>query len=567
MRRRVLLCFVLALASGCRGGDAVRPIADPSAPPSRSISDATHASGNPDFFFLPPMVKNPSASPNWNPGAFNGALKPSVDICELPGTLNDQNLPTASTPCGASVFSGFAAVNLADESYQLNWQVPSSSTTFYRITVSIGAIVLGWADVETASSMSQLKNVNTGEYVPLNDGRKLPIKFRIEQYALCTEPGTGPCTSAAVDLSAGGTVQAVLDPVNAPLPAGITIPAGAGTTTVNITVDGCPDFNPRVTDLPTFGGCVRITAQPSLPESGFATAVTVFNCNVNDETVPHDDPATGLVGRVRNHEQADRITLHQLDMVGDQAQLVALPHTTACGGRSPTGSIHGLLEDLRHGKLKSATKQMLAMLTPKSAYAAMFIDLGGGGFISEGGGLSDFQFALPAKFTIDAKTDNVIVGPDDTATAKVIVSDLDGQPVSGATVNFAPGDGSVSPTSVRTGIDGRASTVWTVRPSGTSTLTVSGRGIAGNDNSGPREGVDPFQPIQTLYYTSPLDLSVPVLTGSVLFHASAEVVIGSSDGQGRSVSDPNPGSLYGTPLPKTRGAPAPRGSDALAFGA
>ena len=523
MRRRVLLCFVLALASGCQGDVATKPTmtSAPPPPPSRIISDGNHSNGNPNFFFLPPMVPNPSGSPNWDAGGFDGsftgARAPLVSICRL-NAAAAADVPTAICTSDVPVSNAAAAVDVAGQTYQLNWKVPDvSALTFYRVTVVLLTNQLGVADLEVVPNASQLKNLSADAgLVPLADNRALPIKFRIERGALAKAVVT-------VNLTQGGTVSTTL-PGN-DQPSGITIPPQTGATTplTTFTVSSCDDMHGRITDLPTFGNCVRVTADPSLPPGGFGVPATVFDCNVSDLTISVDNPDLRVVGKVRNHQQADRITLHQYDVIDGRPRLLALPHAPACGATPPvTGSIHGILDDLRHGELKAATKQMLAMVTPKSAYAAMFIDLGGGGFASE---LSDYQFALPAKFTIDASTDNAMLGPGEAATPTVTVSDLDDQPVSGATVSFAPAVGSTSLTSVVTGADGKASTVWTFGPPGTSaTLLVSGRGIAGDDNNGPRDGVvDPFQPIQELFHPSPLDLPVVVLPGSVTFHGTALV--------------------------------------------
>jgi len=62
--------------------------------PSKMISDGAHG-GNPDFFFLPPMVPNPVNNPNFEQGKFNATLGPSltVEICELQGPpVNAQGL-------------------------------------------------------------------------------------------------------------------------------------------------------------------------------------------------------------------------------------------------------------------------------------------------------------------------------------------------------------------------------------------------------------------------------------------------------------------------------------------
>ena len=512
MRRRVLLCLTLISLSACNGDKIGQPISSPLAPPSRSISDGTYALGNPDFFFLPPMVKNPSASPNWTAGGFNGTLHPVVHICEMTGT-------TEATATLTSTCSDLAtSVSLTDELYYVNWQVPSSSTVFYRLSIIVGTKVLGWADVETATNASQLKNVTTGEYVPLVDGRTLPVKFRIERYALCDVPGTGPCASSTVDLSTGGTVSTTV--VADGLPAGITIPAGAGTTSTTITVQTCPDLP---LDSPLFGSCVRITADPALPPSGFAVAATVFICDVNDASV-----AT----RVVDHAQSERITIHRLDPGVGGPVITALPHAPACGEpiASTDGSIHGMLAALRRGSVGVAAREVLSMLAPKPLYAARFIDLGGGGFTSE---LSDFQFALPSKMEVVPSTNGQAVIPGTTISPSVLVTDLGGTPVRGAAVHFFTTNPATTPgTIVTTGANGLASTPWLIGL-GYNELSASARGIAGPTANGPRRSVgaeiddivDPFQPIQSPFDAGATGTPLPVAvgTGSVTFTATGLV--------------------------------------------
>ena len=136
--------------------------------------------------------------------------------------------------------------------------------------------------------------MNTGEFVPLQDGRTLPIKFRIEQYALCSVPGIGPCASESVNLAVGGEV-AIED-------GGVEIPPQPGGTTT-ITVATCTDIP---SDLPHHGSCIRVTADP--PLSGPLTL-----------------PATVWVCHAPSGELADwekRITLHRYDAPNTQA----LPH-------------------------------------------------------------------------------------------------------------------------------------------------------------------------------------------------------------------------------------------------
>jgi hypothetical protein len=505
MRRRVLLCLTLISVSACNGDKIGQPISSPLAPPSRSISDGTFALGNPDFFFLPPMMKNPSSNPNWTAGGFNGSLHPIVHICDMTGT-------TEATATLTSTCTDLAtSVSVTDEQYYVNWQVPTSSTVFYRLSVIVGTKVLGWADVETGVNASQLKNVTTGDYIGLVDGRTLPVKFRIERYALCDVPGTGPCASATVDPSTGGTVSTIL--VTGGEPAGITIPAGALTAPTTISVQSCPDLP---LDLPLFGTCVRVTADPALPPSGFTTPATVFICDVNDASV---------ASRVVDPAQAERITLQRLD---PGPVITALPHASACESpiASADGTLRGMFAALRRGHLGAAAREVASMLAPKPLYAARFIDLGGGGFTSE---LSDFQFALPSKMEIVAGTNDQTAPAGSTLLPAVQVTDLAGAPVIGATVHFFTGDPATAPgTLVTTDASGLASASWTIG-TGTSTTHASGRGIATASINGPRRSVgseiddilDPFQPIQSHFDTWFTGVAQPVsvYTGIVSFTA------------------------------------------------
>ncbi|HEY2026810.1 MAG TPA: Ig-like domain-containing protein, partial [Gemmatimonadaceae bacterium] len=573
MRRCMPLCFALLVLSACRGQETTKPpVTAPSTPVDMKF-DGANNNGNPDFFFLPPIAADPTTSPNYDRGASNVSLTPSVDVCVLDVAAGTQAAMQASigatTPCkGSPLFtatlgSGNVSHGILDDNdidllhfiathypsltepyYHIGWKVPvtaplgsTAPPAFYRIVVRVGTKGLGFLDIESVNNFGQLFNVNTGAFVPLTGGLWLPINFRIENRALCANPGdkSQPCTSAAVNLSTGGTVQTVLDGTQ---PSGITIPAGNGTSTVNITVQPCDNFNPRVTDLPTFGACVKVTADPALPPGGFVSPATVFNCNVSDVALTE-----GPGGMVLNHQQADRVTLHQLDFVtnavgGMTPVLKALPHGQACGVTAPvigaaTGTLRGLFAALRHGEVRTAAREAMALVSPKPLYAARFIDLGGGGLV--GGGLSDFQFALPARFSVDPTTDNQLADAGGIVIPKVAVVDVDNQPVRGARVTFNALTGSVSPTPVATGEDGVATTNWTLSSTiAANSLTASGRGIAGSDVNGPRGAVydangqlisdnviDPFQPIQTLFHPLPTDKAVITQTGSVTFSATA----------------------------------------------
>jgi hypothetical protein len=513
MNRRALLYLSLIVLAGCKVGDNLRGGSVPLSAPGFAIRDGAHlgTGSNPDFFFLPPMVPDPSGSPNFNAGAFNPNLKPTVKICELveatPAAVNTG--PPVGGNCKTGGYALSVQINapsLPDELYQYNWAVPVSPLGFYKIEVLVGAKSLGFADVQTADNSSKLKNVNTGDFVPLNNGRTLPIKVRIERYALCEVPGTGPCTSQVVDLSTGGTVSTTLPGGTAP--SGVIIPPQGNAGQPVITVESCLDLNDRATDLPTFGKCVRITSDPPLPPAGLTTAATIFICDLSF-------PAGGGVA---SEAQEKRITLHRLD---PGPIVTALPHVAGCPvNTASNASLSGLFKALAHGNWKSAGSQALGLLSPKPLYAFRRIDQGGGGRSDD---FSDFQFALPAKMEkVAGDNQTGVPGAVLAIQPKVLVTDLGGEPVKGARVTFTPTDGSVLPTTpVITGVDGTAQVGWTLKSTpGANSLAASGRGLAGSDANGPRDGVDPFQPIQPPFDPATVGGAVTVLTGSQTFAAT-----------------------------------------------
>jgi len=548
MYRRVLPYLTIAAVLACNAENSTQPPPPLSPSASPVISDGAHGAGNPDFFFLNPTVPSPKNHPHYG-DPFNGSLTAVVTICELDEVPPDGNVD-ASSPCktgGYTLPPTVASVDLVGEKYSVDWMVPVAAPVYYRIRVIVGTDTLGYADVKSGPTPQALKGTDANQFITRVDGSDLPIKFRIEEFALCETPGTGPCSSETVNLTTGGTVSTTFEGDDHPTGVEIQPASGAGSTT--ITIEECTDLNPRVTDLPTYGRCASVTADPPLT-APLAQAAVVFICNAVDD-----------IGTSLSPAQRSRVSLHRFDEslgAGDPDSLTALPHVDpeACEAPPPSfglgHSLKGMLADLRHGRFKSAGGRLTGLLSPKPLYAAV-LDEGGGGlsFI-----FSDFQFALPAKMEKVPSTDNQVAPPGTLATSpKVLVTDLAGDPVANARVRFAgTTEAACLATSPSTGVltaaDGTASTSWTISQ-GSNTLVACGRGLADADEStnGPRAGFDPFQPIQT-----PFDAADPtggpveelVLVGSVTFSATGVSLLGSSSsGGGQSGTiEPNPGSVF-----------------------
>ena len=188
-----------ALLAAC-GEQPTSPPGTPARPPALSIHDGAHGGGNPGFFFLPPLVKNPTGNVEFGDAAFT-VVAPVVRICRLAG-----NPDLGPTSCAEEIvsFSGSQiAVSTADRQYSVNWDTKTttlSTSTFYRMSVYVGTQMLGFADVDPVSPQ-ELRNARTGETIPLVDGRTLPIKFTIEQDGLCA--GDGECTIVTVSNTGG----------------------------------------------------------------------------------------------------------------------------------------------------------------------------------------------------------------------------------------------------------------------------------------------------------------------------------------------------------------------------
>lgn len=260
-RLAVSALFALVLPS-C-GSDPSAPSA-PSASaggvPAPAISDGAH-DGNPHFYFLPPMVPSPAFSGTADPDA-----SPTVVICAWneisAGGACDDIIASFSRAGG----SGSEAITFDGKQYHVNWHTDRCLSgpceldpdRAYRLRVLIGGTELGHADVQIGATGKELKNVSTNEFIPLVNGRTLPVQFRIEQGAVQM---VAPGAAASVG-PAGGAVTKNDGSVSLKFPAG----AVAATTAITMEVvtdplPGAGEWAPPVElgpDGSTFGAPVTI---------------------------------------------------------------------------------------------------------------------------------------------------------------------------------------------------------------------------------------------------------------------------------------------------------------------
>ncbi len=215
-------------------------------PPLLAIVDGAHNRGNAFFFFLPPLVPPPTTS-----GIFDPALEPIVDICEV-SQCATSTIATFTTSSGP----GSETVRVGNDHYIVNWHTDEfglDPAKTYRIRVHVAGTQLGYADVDVVSNGSELRNVDTGEFIGLMNGRTLPIKFRIEegavvvalievtppavaiapednvQVAAVLKNAAGDLITGAVSWSSGNEAIATVDA------AGLVTAVAAGTAVVSAT--------------------------------------------------------------------------------------------------------------------------------------------------------------------------------------------------------------------------------------------------------------------------------------------------------------------------------------------
>lgn len=311
LRLKSAAAVALILGIGACTGDAGSPLVPDGTQPLATISDAAHAGTVPGFYFLPPMVPNPSYS-----GTFDGGLDPRVEICVLVGTTCGPVIAQYTETSG----TGGQTVQTGTSSYQVNWhtnQFDLDPAKHYRISVYVGTLQLGFADVDVVNTGKELKNVDTQEYIPLQDNRTLPIKFRIET-GIAGQVIVAPDSAA---IAVGATQQftaTVLDLHGNPFACAVT---WSSDNTAVATVDA----NGLATGVTPGSATITATCQAA---SGSAT-LTVFNPNT--PPVPQDD-AFEAIGNVTVPVAVPGVLDNDTDGENDALSAVPGTYPTTAGG-------------------------------------------------------------------------------------------------------------------------------------------------------------------------------------------------------------------------------------------
>ncbi|TMJ02855.1 MAG: hypothetical protein E6H01_06195, partial [Bacillati bacterium ANGP1] len=547
------LAFVVAVTTvfsvGCTKDQPLQP--PTTGGPAFLISDGTHNGGNPDFFFLPALVPDPSGSPNFLVGTFNSKLSPVVEVCTLG---KDPQLDPNTTCVGSPVFGPVTmALDLTNEQYTRNWDTkspPLDAAMFYRITVrgAPGGKALGFLDVDPVDQ--GIKTLRTGDVVQFQDGRTLPIKVRIQEGAF---GATNPDHVEQVVPNTITTPTGTLDVTTTTGFAGARFPDGwlpSGFDQVVVIIeriavnDGSPGTSCLQSGLVELEGCYRFRTDPDLNllELRFAKPVISGVCF----QMPIHSNAPYQLHR-REENAAGTPVGATVALVDVEAPFLTCDKFAPTPPPSPLGALRsGHLLEFASAGWQALVRGISHLVTPQALHA---VDLGAGGSTD---GFSRFGYARAGTMTKTAGDNQIAssgtrVPVDPTVcllTLHPTPASLVGEPV---TFTVTAGGGTVDSAVVHTHEDGCAHDGWVLgsntAPGGQSlsaSATVSNSPLTFTATATPVLTVfTPGPTTTTAGQALPVRVAVQGATGGAIknFLGSVTVSIG---------NNPSGGALSGT---------------------
>src|SRR5438046_1985567 len=334
--RAAWLVLTLLIVEACVSGD--RPTA-PRLGPEFAISDGVHESGTPGFFFLSPMVAQPTFS-----GTFDAditTLNPAIAICDITNGPDANCGSSGGTPAVLMFTTATTPAITLDPTipqYQVNWDTQGAgfvASHTDRVPVTAGASgtlrELGFADVLLTTTPGQAKDATTGDVIVAKAGRTLPIHFRIETGI----PGSVSVSAATPTVPTSGTdllTATVQDLHAAPLVSATvtwTVTAAPGVVASLTPTSGSTNASGQATTLPTAG---------ATPGDAPGTATLAgSNTGLTAPVGMAVDGASHLyVANIRNNS----ITVYVAGASGD-----ATPTATIAGGNTGLSAPFGIALD------------------------------------------------------------------------------------------------------------------------------------------------------------------------------------------------------------------------------
>jgi virginiamycin B lyase len=275
--RSALAVFLFSYAAACKSADRATA---PQTRPEFAISDAVHEGGTPGFYFLPPMVAQPTFS-----GTFDAditALNPAISICDVTNGPDNKCGGPSGTPA-VIVFTTTSTtaitVDPTTPQYQVNWDTQGAGFVAghtYRVHITSGASGarrdLGFADVLLTTTPGQAKFLQTGDIIVMQDGRTLPVHVRIETRI----PGSlaVSATSASVVSAGSDFVTATLRDMHGALLSGAFVAWSVTTTPGTGVADATMPLSPTSGQTGTAGTTTTTFKAGSTPGTAAVTGTS-----------------------------------------------------------------------------------------------------------------------------------------------------------------------------------------------------------------------------------------------------------------------------------------------------
>lgn len=370
MRTRLFLPLAGLAVVACQDQPPTSP---PPGSPSASISDGANL-GNPHFFWLPPMVKQPTTS-----GVPNAGLSPTLEICDGVDALTGECTTVVVAYTTTSGPGGEMIRTDAAQHYQVNVHtdvIGLVAGVTYRWRLVVEGFELGHADILMTATGGEAKNVTNDELIGLVDGRTLPTNFRIEDGALAAAcAADDECGGGTVTPEGGGTVTVQTSPgVDV---AGAIIPAGAVNQETDIFIRRIDQTPCLPTGRKQVPGCYEFIADP--PVADFNATVLVGVCiDVTGLTLEEIER-----GRLYKFDEGDP-NVRELDQ--------AVENFLDCDGFNTASAGSNALSRFAKAGWRVVQRHFSPWFSPQPAMA---IDLGRGGEVGPGdGGFSTIGWAV-----------------------------------------------------------------------------------------------------------------------------------------------------------------------------
>lgn len=304
--------------------------------------------------------------------------------------------------------------------------------------------------------------------------------------------------------SAGGTVTTNL------AEAGITVPTGGVLELTIFSISqipgGCLD-----TDLPQSAQCYRYTAIPNVP---FQLPATIGECIDPAFVKPSQEGLIRLGAQDIDPTSGMTRVVTLPPVAGSELSFLSCPPLTFSTLEPSSGLYQYARRAWQEAKGGLAT---LLMPTPLQADAtALALSRGVGG---KKGSLTDVAAILAAEMAkFDGDGQSGSPGAELPIDPAVLVTDVDGNPVTGASVHFEvlSGNGSVTPATVHSDMNGIARVdAWILGNPGTNILEAWGKGIADPADPGESWNGGPFadEAVVVDHATGRLQFSASALLG------------------------------------------------------